>query len=386
LTIEPEKRMPVSARKAAGIIRNVLPKRIIQRPQPPIILGSREELINRRIQIRKWEATKSQLLKTPEGRKYLAHHFPRSYQTALLAERSPNAIKQTPVRVVKSLGKLFPRPHSRIMSRAIPQLPQLPPFPIGKKKVFLPNIVITLKRNVKMEPNYAVFEVPLNLSKLDLRDYLWHIYGVKTISIRSSVLPGILRRKYKMENVNRRIGPVVRTKARKKMIVQLAKPFRYPAELNKEELEACVTLYFLLIVGFKRSDMIELRNGDTEHSREESMVSHSILIQCTMYTTSGIRNTICYSLYTVFWRRTNISYGIGVHAYLRILRFGASLMLAISFITRWIIPLYLLTPAFLYYIKLFFHIFSKLEQIYLILGRYHLELTETQDSRLKILA
>jgi len=299
--------MPVSARKAAGIIRNVLPKRIMERPRPPVILGSREELINRRIQIRKWEATKSHLLKTPEGRKYLAHHFPRSYQAALIAKRSPEAIKRTPVRVVNSLEKLFPRTHNRIMSNTIPQLPQLPPFPIGRKKVFLPNIVIILKRNVKLEPNYAVFEVPLNLSKLDLRDYLWHLYEVKTVSIRSSILPGILRRKYKMENVSRRIGPVVRTKARKKMIVQLAKPFRYPAELNKEELEEYDPPLNMLIVGFKKNDMIELRNGDREHLREGSMVLHSILIQCTMYTTNGVRNTMSYSLPTFFSCSSNVS-------------------------------------------------------------------------------
>lgn len=229
--------MPVSARKAAGIIRNVLPKRIIQRRPPPIVLGSKEELVNRRLQIQKWETQKSKLLKTPQGRKYLAQHFPKSYQKALLAKRSPDVIKQPHVRVDKNLGELFPRIHKRIMDRTIPEIQRVLPFKIGMKKVYLPNIVITLKRNTKLEPNHAVFEVPLNLSKLDLRDYLWHLYGVKTISIRSSVLPGRLRRKHKIEDANRRIGPVVRTKARKKMIVQLAKPFRYPRELHKKELQ-----------------------------------------------------------------------------------------------------------------------------------------------------
>ena len=116
------------------------------------------------------------------------------------------------------------------------QLRPPPPFPLGSKKVYLPNIVITLKRNTKLEPRHAVFEVPLNLSKIDLRDYLWHLYNVKVLSVRSSVLPGVLRKKYKVRDQPVRTGPVRRTRARKKMIVQLAKPFRFPRPLLTGEL------------------------------------------------------------------------------------------------------------------------------------------------------
>jgi ribosomal protein L23 len=287
--------MPVSARRAAGIIRNVLPKRIIERQPPPVVLGSREELIKRRVQLRKWEQQKSILLKTQEGRKQLAEHFPKSYQKALLAQRSPDAIKRPHVRVDYNLEKLFPRIHERIMSKTIPQIPQLPPFRLGTKKVYLPNIVITLKRNTKLEPNYAVFEVPLNLSKLDLRDYLWNLYGVKTISIRSSVLPGILRRKIFAEQANVRVGSFERTKARKKMIVQLAKPFRYPPLLSKEELDEYVRGITLLIsLDFRRRDMTQLRNGVERAAKNGSWVFYSVLIRCTIYTTSGVRITIYY--------------------------------------------------------------------------------------------
>lgn len=232
-------KMPISARKLAGITRNVLPKKVIERPPKPIVLGSREELINRRAQIRKWEYAKSQLFRTPEGKKYLSKHFPKSYQKLILAQQSPGTAKtarQTPVNVKKELGQLYPRVHGQIMKRAIPHLPELPPFPLGKKTVYLPNIVITLKRNPRLEPYHAVFEVPLNLSKLDLRDYLWHLYGVKTLSIQSQVLPGRLRRLYKVRDLPARRGPMKRTRARKKMIVRLAKPFRYPRELTKGEL------------------------------------------------------------------------------------------------------------------------------------------------------
>jgi hypothetical protein len=282
--------MPISARRVAGIIRNVLPRQSIER-QPRIILGSREELINRRVQIRKWETQKAKLMKTQPGRKLLAQHFPASYQKALLAKQSPNTFKSSrsnPVRVNKDLESLFPAKHQRIMLHKTPQIPRTPNFKVGTKKVYLPNIIITLRRNTKLEPYHAVFDVPLNLSKLDLRDYLWHLYGVKTISIRSSILPGILRRKYAGTKSAQRWGPMRRTKARKKMIVQLAKPFRYPRELNRRELDEYLWSYWADI-DFKRKDMIDLRDGIHAALNGGSWVLCRILTLCTMYTTNGAR-------------------------------------------------------------------------------------------------
>src|ERR1700736_2905901 len=98
--------MAVSARRAAGIVRNVLPRRLIERTPRPVVLGSRDELINRRVQIKKWEKQKAELLKTPQGRKRLAQHFPRSYQKALLTERFPETVKPAPVRVDPELKSL----------------------------------------------------------------------------------------------------------------------------------------------------------------------------------------------------------------------------------------------------------------------------------------
>jgi len=60
------------------------------------------------------------------------------------------------------------------------------------------------------------------------------------------VLPGVLRRKYKVPNQPVRTGPMRRTKARKKMIVQLAKPFRFPRPLLNGELN---TGYVLRVEG-----------------------------------------------------------------------------------------------------------------------------------------
>jgi hypothetical protein len=88
------------------------------------------------------------------------------------------------------------------------------------------------------------------------------------VSIRSSVLPGVLRRKYKVEDAPVRVGPMVRTKARKKMIVQLAKPFRYPRALPIKILNAqydslCWGEWANGCVGSRRIDMTSLRRRDT---------------------------------------------------------------------------------------------------------------------------
>lgn len=293
--------MPVSARKAAGIIRNVLPNKYLER-RAPVVLASKGELHARNAQIAKWEETKRGLMASREGRKYLAHHFPKSYQRAILAERSrPGTVEpghHANVSYNKNLRSLFPKTGRRIMQQEIPQFPQMPNFMVGLKKVYLPNSVVTLRRNPRLEPYHAVFDVPLNFSKLDLKDYLWHLYGVKTISIRSQVLTGKLRRKYKVENQPARVGPMVRTKQKKKMIVQLAKPFTYPRMLNNVELKEYVGLLTGLIVGFRRKGMIwgERVNCVVRYGR--SMDCRIIRILCTMYSINGVRWSVAYSYTT----------------------------------------------------------------------------------------
>ena len=123
--------------------------------------------------------------------------------------------------------------------------PSQPPFRMGEKRVYLPNFEIVLHRNEKLEPYLAVFRVPLNLSKLDLRDYLWNLYGVEILSVRSAVYMGKLKRQRKKRVGEHSVmfGPVKRTKATKKMIVQLAKPFRFPRLMNDEDKEQYVPVF-----------------------------------------------------------------------------------------------------------------------------------------------
>jgi large subunit ribosomal protein L23 len=165
-------------------------------------------------------------------------HFPsetflsarKAFQLQLQKQRQ----KKLQIQKQAQLEQLHTRKTTKSKKTKPPSIPPPSPFLVGSKQVFLPNFTITLKRNAKLEPWHAVFEVPLSFSKLDLRDYLWHLYNVQTRSIRSTVLPGVIRRKD--SRGQHRIGPFQRTKARKKMIVELVKPFRFPTQLTKQEL------------------------------------------------------------------------------------------------------------------------------------------------------
>ncbi|CAO1601417.1 mitochondrial 54S ribosomal protein YmL41 [Xanthoria calcicola] len=59
--------------------------------------------------------------------------------------------------------------------------------PRGQKRVYLPNFTLTLLRTPFAPPNYATFLTPLHLNKLDLKDYLYNLYGVEVLSVRSYV-------------------------------------------------------------------------------------------------------------------------------------------------------------------------------------------------------
>lgn len=87
-------------------------------------------------------------------------------------------------------------------------------------------------------PNYAKFRVPLFFSKLDLRDYLWHVYRV---GIQNGIRSFVKQQRVQSGKPNE-VRPAVRRwhrpRAHKFMIVELVRPFVWPEKLNKEELKA----------------------------------------------------------------------------------------------------------------------------------------------------
>jgi len=77
--------------------------------------------------------------------------------------------------------------------------------------------------------------VPLKFNKLDMRDYLYHVYGVEVRAVRSFVSAQAPRQKYVDPATRAAFGPWFRPQSRKVMAVELAKPFVFPSP--PEDLE-----------------------------------------------------------------------------------------------------------------------------------------------------
>lgn len=100
--------------------------------------------------------------------------------------------------------------------------PSLKVIKFGKKAVYLPKAIVALIRTPRLSPYHARFQVPLNFTKFDLRDYLFHAYNVRATNIRSFV-------KYNAV-IKSQAGPYWRPDADKFMTVQMDKPFVWPEE------------------------------------------------------------------------------------------------------------------------------------------------------------
>ena len=145
-----------------------------------------------------------------------------------------DAIKRSPIPGIEIPRR--PRPPPK---RLHPQLKTLPQYPIlfdqfrqGQKKVFLPNFTLTLLRTPHLPPQYASFFVPLNFSKLDLRDYLFNLYDIRTLRIRSYVQQQ-KPKKYRFPKDIPNASPIVkwhRPRSIKKMTVELEEGFAWPPE------------------------------------------------------------------------------------------------------------------------------------------------------------
>ncbi|KAI5195167.1 hypothetical protein E4T42_08527 [Aureobasidium subglaciale] len=109
------------------------------------------------------------------------------------------------------------------------------PFRVGTKEVFLPNFTITLVQTPRMPASFAKFIVPLNMNKLDLRDYLFHVYNVRVVSVRSYIEQQKVTQG-KPNAPKQQIKRWFRPRAIKKMTVELESPFVWPELPNEEDL------------------------------------------------------------------------------------------------------------------------------------------------------
>ncbi|EGW34674.1 uncharacterized protein SPAPADRAFT_145010 [Spathaspora passalidarum NRRL Y-27907] len=106
----------------------------------------------------------------------------------------------------------------------------LPHFKVGGKKVYFPKQRICLLRpNAKQTPYQAKFLVPKNMNRLDLRDYLWHVYGLRALNVTVQLLHSRWQRG--QHDLGRYRGPQL-----KKMTIDMAEPFVWP-EVPKKIVE-----------------------------------------------------------------------------------------------------------------------------------------------------
>ncbi|EMR08741.1 hypothetical protein PNEG_02915 [Pneumocystis murina B123] len=99
-----------------------------------------------------------------------------------------------------------------------------PPFKLGKKPVYLPNIVFTLLRSPYLLPTQAAFKVPITVNKFDVKDYLFHIYRIEVTRVRSMIC---YRKRIRRKDYTKMLE---RTPSFKKVIVDMKEPFIYPKE------------------------------------------------------------------------------------------------------------------------------------------------------------
>ncbi|KAJ2056177.1 mitochondrial 54S ribosomal protein YmL41 [Coemansia sp. S146] len=98
----------------------------------------------------------------------------------------------------------------------------------GSLRVYFPNLVFKIIPDARLSKNQAAFRVPLNVNKLDIKDYLTHIYNVNVTDVRTAVFQGKL-------TVNRFTGQKERTSRTKKAIVTTKEEFEYPQEANVDQ-------------------------------------------------------------------------------------------------------------------------------------------------------
>ncbi|CAO2650384.1 Nn.00g016760.m01.CDS01 [Neocucurbitaria sp. VM-36] len=126
---------------------------------------------------------------------------------------------------------------------AIPITKKLIAF--GSKKIYLPKFTVALVRTPSISPYHARFLVPLDFSKYDLRDYLYHAYNVKCFNIRSYV------KQMPVRDTREQPRHWFRPESKKYMTVEMEQPFVWPEvpdlepwgqkERRKETQEAAKT-------------------------------------------------------------------------------------------------------------------------------------------------
>jgi len=85
-----------------------------------------------------------------------------------------------------------------------------------------PKFTVALIRTPRLSPYHARFLVPLDFSKYDLRDYLYHAYNVKCFNVRSFV------KQMPVRDTQAQPRHFFRPDSKKYMTVEMEQPFVWP--------------------------------------------------------------------------------------------------------------------------------------------------------------
>lgn len=146
------------------------------------------------------------------------------------------------------------------------------PFPVLHRLLPLtipsrPKFTIALVRTPHLSAYHARFLVPLNFSKYDLRDYLYHAYNVKIYNIRSFVKQEPVR------DTREQPRHWFRPDSKKYMTVEMEKPFVWPADpkswepWGKEEKEEQVKS---MLRSLTHGQMMKDKRNEAAHLRKQA--------------------------------------------------------------------------------------------------------------------
>lgn len=127
--------------------------------------------------------------------------------------------KPVPIRFKADLDAIQRRNYEKFQEEVAAGLPH---FRVGEQQVYFPKgRVCLLRPSAKHTPYQAKFVVPRSFNKMDLRDYLWHCYGLRALRVTSQLLHSKWNRS--MDDVARHRGPQY-----KKMTIDMEQPFIWP--------------------------------------------------------------------------------------------------------------------------------------------------------------
>lgn len=131
--------------------------------------------------------------------------------------------KPVPIKFTSKSDEIARRNHENFQEQVALGLPH---FRVGEKPVYFPKARVCLLRpNARHTPYQAKFLVPRNFNKMDLRDYLWNVYGLRALNVTVQLLHARFTRG--MDDHARYRGPQY-----KKMTIDMEEPFVWP-ELPK---------------------------------------------------------------------------------------------------------------------------------------------------------